>query len=203
MKNKKTSARDMKAVEIEKKLKEAVKGREIPILVLDPRWHNLFPKGNIPPRVMQLEEQVNTLMKEQGKLVNEIKHLKKTKKRLMDGIVSSIGHSSERKSENSKRLILEMNAQIDEKSAKVMELPYKIKEKNEELLLAGMTICVQRLTRMEDEKDSVEAELKKYKELLIQKQSEKKNVDKRIDDIYYYMHDVLGASAMDMFDRER
>ena len=54
-------------------VRSALKGREIPILVLDARWHTLFPKGEKPEDIVQLEEQLNEHLKNQGRLVNEIK----------------------------------------------------------------------------------------------------------------------------------
>ena len=62
-------------------LQQLVHGKKLPILVLDERWHKLFPGGNKPEEVKSLEKKCNELLKEQGKLVNEIKELRKGKKK--------------------------------------------------------------------------------------------------------------------------
>ena len=61
-------------------ISQILKGKKVPILVLDQRWHKLFPDGVKPNEIVSIEQKVNELLKEQGKLVNEIKDLKKAKK---------------------------------------------------------------------------------------------------------------------------
>ena len=71
-------------------LQQLVHGKKLPILVLDERWYKLFPGGVKPEEVKTLEKKCNELLKEQGKLVNEIKDLRRGKKKLMDAIVSGM-----------------------------------------------------------------------------------------------------------------
>ena len=54
-------------------IKNALKGRSVPILVLDTRWHKLFPAGQKPADIARQEEVLNDLLKRQGFLVNDIK----------------------------------------------------------------------------------------------------------------------------------
>ena len=82
-------------LEFETLVREALKGKKVPILVLDRRWHTLFPQGEKPAEIIQLEEKLNELLKRQGYLVNDIKDLKKTKKKLMEGIVAGMNDRSE------------------------------------------------------------------------------------------------------------
>ena len=70
----------------------------------------MFPQGEKPADIEALEERLNDLLKKQGRLVNEIKDLKKAKKKLMDSIVAGMEGSSardNRKKENQQRLLLE------------------------------------------------------------------------------------------------
>ena len=57
--------------EFETEVREALKGKKVPILVLDSRWHTLFPKGEKPTEIQNLEDRVNELLKRQGFLVND------------------------------------------------------------------------------------------------------------------------------------
>ena len=47
-------------------LQQLVHGKKLPILVLDERWHKLFPGGVKPEEVKALEKRCNELLKEQG-----------------------------------------------------------------------------------------------------------------------------------------
>ena len=55
-------------LEFETLVREALKGKKVPILVLDRRWHTLFPQGEKPAEIIQLEEKLNELLKRQGYL---------------------------------------------------------------------------------------------------------------------------------------
>ena len=91
-------------------LQQLVHGKKLPILVLDERWYKLFPGGVKPEEVKTLEKKCNELLKEQGKLVNEIKDLRRGKKKLMDAIVSGMNEAeNDRKKEKQKKLLIETN----------------------------------------------------------------------------------------------
>ena len=67
--------------------KPALNGRKIPVLTLDNKWHQLFTKAEPDRELKRLENELNTLLKKQGKANTEIKELKKLKNRLMGEIV--------------------------------------------------------------------------------------------------------------------
>ena len=68
--------------------REALVGKKIPILTLDNQWHKLFTQTGDNAEIHRLEEQVNDLLKRQGKLNTEIKSLNVYKKQIMNEIVS-------------------------------------------------------------------------------------------------------------------
>ena len=47
-------------------VRKALRGKQVPILVLDTRWHTLFPKGEKPADVEALEDELNALLRRQG-----------------------------------------------------------------------------------------------------------------------------------------
>ena len=127
-------------------ISQILKGKKVPILVLDQRWHKLFPDGVKPNEIVSIEQKVNELLKEQGKLVNEIKDLKKAKKKLLDAIVSGMSDAgNDKKKDKQQKLLLETKERIEKQSDRLMELPYEIKKANEELLVAGMAYCYDEL----------------------------------------------------------
>lgn len=190
--------------------KKAFENKKIPILTLDERWHQLFPEYEKTPHIKELEKKLNNLMKQQGKEISEIKEMKKLKKKLMDEIVNNMdaanieGNSLKiRKQEKSQKLIKEINDKIVKYEEELIELPYQIKKANEKLMIESMKICYQRLKNNEEQiaKNSewvakVREELKKR--ILIKQDLEMKN-----SSIYTYMHDLLGAEAIQIFDNEQ
>ena len=61
--------------------KPALAGKKIPILTLDNKWHKLFTQKKPDKKLRRLEEELNELLKKQGKLTSEIKDIKKLKKK--------------------------------------------------------------------------------------------------------------------------
>ena len=58
---------------------EAVKKKYVPLLTLDPRWHQLFPDHMKTKRMIQLEKKLNKLIKKQGQTNNDLKDYEKTR----------------------------------------------------------------------------------------------------------------------------
>ena len=68
--------------------REALVGKKIPILTLDNQWHKLFTQAGENEEIQRLEEELNEVLKRQGKLNTELKSLAAFKKKLMQEIVS-------------------------------------------------------------------------------------------------------------------
>ena len=97
--------------------KKALEGKRIPILTLDNKWYRLFNMMEPDKELKKLEDNLNSLLKLQGKLNTESKGVKKIKKNLMDEIVQLMecnDSASEKKIEENKRLIEECNEKLDE-----------------------------------------------------------------------------------------
>lgn len=189
--------------------KPALSGRKIPVLTLDNKWHQLFTKAEPDRELKRLENELNTLLKKQGKANTEIKELKKLKNRLMGEIVHLADEATggkdknaEKKLEENTKLINECNEKTQEYEDQLMELPREIDRVNKELMIKTMEICYDTLKRNKEEIDEtskwisfVRMELKKR---LIRKQEQ----EQMNQDIYTYMHNVFGPDVIDMFDLE-
>lgn len=192
----------MKNENIEDSLKELLRGQQIPILILDTRWHALFPPEKKTSTIKGLEERLGDLLKEQGKLVNEIKDLKYAKKKLLDSLVSNMGENSEKKSQKSTNLIMEMNERIEKHTARIMELPFLIKEANNRLLVTGIKICYQRLSAEKEELELLEEEINAMRQILKSKVAYKVQKEEEREYIYSTMHDMLGPVVIEVFDND-
>lgn len=199
----------MKKKEQEPDYKSYVEKKKIPIIILDPQWHELFPNDAKSSAIKQYEKKLNELLKEQGKLVNDIKDLKKLKMKLMNQIVANMGDGSDdsdnrkkgKKQEISQKMILDINEQLEDKNDALIDLPYKIRDVNEQLvieclkywytLLKDNTSDIHKL-----EKWIIMAREELKRKLLIKQEKEEIN-----EKVYSYMHNLLGHDVINKFDQ--
>lgn len=185
----------------ENDFKNAIEGKKLPILTLDNKWHRLFTQIEEDSEISALEKELNDLLKEQGKVNTKTKDLKKLKTKLMDEIVSMMNEDdSNDKIEENRRMIEECNQKIDELQDENMDLPKAISDANKKLMLATMAVCYEDISESTKEIneigewiDSMRVELKKN---VIRKQEKQK----RIQDLYSYMHDIFGSDVIEIFD---
>ncbi|MBH1942225.1 hypothetical protein I5677_15095 [Mobilitalea sibirica] len=186
-----------------------VKNKKIPILTLDSRWHEVFPNEAKNAKIRELEQRVNTLLKKQGKLVNDIKDMKKLKSSLLKDIVVNmdigkdlLGKAKEKKLDKNKQFIKELNDKIEKAMDELSEIPYQIKEVNEELMVESMAVCYERLNHNKTELTKVAEWITKIREELKEKILLKQDLEEKNNLIYTNMHNLLGAEVMEIFDQE-
>lgn len=184
-----------------------VKDRKLPILILDARWHELFSEDQKTPSMKELERKLNNLLKQQGKLVNDIKDMKTLKNNLLKEIMENmeIGSSDkakEKKLEKNKQFINELNEKIDLAMDELSEIPYRIKEVNEELMAESVDIFYDRLEINKEELMNVADWIAQMREELKRKILIKQDLETKNTMIYTYMHDILGAELMELFDKQ-
>ena len=115
--------------------KGALYDKKVPILVLDQKWHRLFAIHGKSEEIKQFEEELNGLLARQGQANQDIKDLKKVKNNLMESIVANMDGKNEenqdpvlqKKMEENKRLINEVNEKIEACEDELLELPKQIK----------------------------------------------------------------------------
>ena len=185
---------------------QALKGKRIPILTLDNKWYKLLTE-EARAEVAGLEEELNALLKRQGKLNNDVKNIKRLKKKLMGEIVSLVDEAEQegkedapQKIEQNKKLVEDCNQRLEGYQDELLELPREIEQANFKLMLATMDYCydamqengadIQEIAQWVTE---VRIELKKR---LIRKQE----MEQRNNAISSYMHDVFGAEVIEIFD---
>lgn len=190
----------MRKENLEDSLTQKLKQRQVPVLILDTRWHALFPQERKPAVIRKKEEELNNLLKEQGKLVNECKDLKRVKKKLMDDVVANMGNMTEKQSSDNSRLIQETGERLEQDSRRLMEIPFQIKRTNQELLLLGMKICYERMSGRREELEALEQEVNAMREILKSKVAYKTQLEEEIDKTYNFIHNLLGPEVVELFD---
>ena len=185
----------------------ALEGKKIPILTLDHRWHQLFTQKNPSPSMKRLEEELNNLMKKQGKLTDESAKLRKIKSNLMDEIVSIVDTMKDetdkernKKLEKNKKLINECNVKLDAYENELYRLPKDMNKLNYELMLETMEICYGDILANNKDISDIATWIDKARAELKDKIVEKQQREQRNQELYAYMHNIFGADVIDIFD---
>jgi len=196
-----------KKIKIKADFSEALKGKKLPIISLDERWHTLFPESNKPTYIKEQEKNLNKLMKQQGKIISNMKDMKKVKNHLMDEIVANMDaqtsnqrNMKEKRLDKSQKLIKEINSKLKVDEDELAEIPYKIKESNEKLVIESMNICYKRLKTNSQEIKELEDSILKMREELKKRILLKQDLEETNTLIYSYMHDLLGSDVLETLD---
>jgi hypothetical protein len=192
----------------EQEFRAALKGKKIPILVLDQKWHRLFAIHGKPDVVQNLEVEINSMIAREGKLNNEQKELKKLKNQLMDSIVKNMDGTTgeagnafrEKKLDEDKRLIDEVNAKIEANEDELLELPGKIREANEQLMLESMDYFYEKLRINSEEAKEIEDWITQVRIDLKKNIIRKQNREINNKEMYAYLHDIFGPDVLNLFD---
>ena len=192
----------------EDKYRNALDGKNIPLLSLDNKWHQLFTQAESNPKIRRLEEQLNSLIKRQGKLNTEKKDIKKLKRKLMDQIMVTVDELdqgvnqeiNDKKIDADKRLVKECNSKLAAYEKELTQLPKQIEEVNEQLMLATMEICYKKIKENTEQIDAltewIEATRIELKKNVVRKQDR----ETQNRQLYAYMHDIFGADVLEIFD---
>lgn len=183
--------------------KKALEGKKIPILTIDNKWYRLFSMMEPDKELKQLEENLNTFLKLQGKLNTESKSIKKIKKNLMDEIVQLMERddsASIKKIEENKRLIEECNKKLEDYQDQLLDIPREINQANYALMVKTMEMCYEILKVNEKEIDEIgewitQTRIELKKNIVRKQEKEFKNYE-----LYSFMHDIFGADVVSIFD---
>lgn len=192
----------------EESFRKALDDKQIPLLVLDSKWHRLFAIHGKTDLILRLERELNGLLAEQGKWNQELKDLRKLKAKLMEGIVRNMDGANEdmadslksRKLEENRRLIEEVNEKIEALADRLLESPHLIKEKNEELMLASMEYCYEKMRVNTREAEDIAEWIRQVRIELKKNIIRKQNCEINSREIYAFMHDIFGPQIIDIFD---
>jgi hypothetical protein len=184
--------------------REALIGKKIPILTLDNQWHKLFTQTGDNEQLHVLEDNLNELLKRQGKINTEIKSLSVYKKKLMQEIVEIMelpdSDAKEKKMSENKRLIEETNQKIDDYNDELLDIPKEIDDANFELMLATMHICYDKIQKNVANIDEINNWISEFRVKLKKQIIKKQQMEIWNDELYSYMHAIFGPDVIGVFD---
>lgn len=194
----------------EEEFEHALIGRKIPILTLDNKWYQLFTKSEFTAEIKDMESELNSLIKRQGKISDENREIKKLKNKLMDDIVvladelvrDPSSKRLEKKQEECKRLLAECNEKLDANEEEMIELPRQISKLNRKLMIETMEVCYRKLQKDTDELNKIEEWIGGIRRELKKKIIRKQEKEAKIHRFYSYMHDIFGADVIELFDMQ-
>ncbi len=187
----------------ERVYRPALAGKKVPILTLDGKWYQLFRNVGMTAEISQKADELNALLRRQGKINTESRQIKAIKKKLLDEMVPlSAQNNSDAaaKLQEHKKLIDDCNTKLEGYQDEMLDLPEQITEVNIDLMLLTMDSCYDLL------KDN-NADIKRYQDMIKKMRIElKKDIIKKQDkeimnrEMYSYMHDIFGAEVINLFD---
>ena len=188
--------------------RKALEHKKLPLLVLDQKWHRLFAIHGKTDEIRNAETELNNLLARQGKLNSDLKDYKKVKNQLMDEIVQNMegsdGNASDKEKvrDKDKRMIDELNERIDAAEAELLELPQKMKQVNENLMILSMEYFYAKIKINTQESKGIEEWINQVRIDLKKNIIKKQNRDINNREIYAYLHDICGPQVLDLFDVE-
>ena len=187
----------------EKVYRPALAVKIVPLLTLDGKWYQLFRNVGMTAEISQKADELNALLRRQGKINTESRQIKAIKKKLLDEMVPlSAQNNSDAaaKLQEHKKLIDDCNTKLEGYQDEMLDLPEQITEVNIDLMLLTMDSCYDLL------KDN-NADIKRYQDMIKKMRIElKKDIIKKQDkeimnrEMYSYMHDIFGAEVINLFD---
>lgn len=186
----------------------ALEGKSIPVLTLDNKWHRLFTQDKVYPQIKKGEEELNSLLKRQGKLTNDVKEVRKLKKLLVDEIVGLKEESeqgskgAQKKLEDHTRLITECNEKLAAYQDELLDIPALINKVNYELMLSTMEICYEQIRSNTAEIAEIAEWIAGIRRELKIKIIRKQEKELSNNNLYQYMHQVFGGEVIEIFDMQ-
>lgn len=195
----------------DKDFRESLRGKTIPVLTLDNRWHQVFDKLDATGEVSKLESKLNDLLKEQGKYNTTYRDVKKLKAKLMKEIIPLANElnadpenkKTEKKLNETKRLIEDCSEKIEDLEDVLHELPSKIQETNLNLMITTMEICYDVIEKNQKDIKEISAWIDMVRVQLKKNLIRKQEREESNKEIYAYMHDIFGAQVMELFDLKK
>lgn len=182
----------------------ALRGKQIPLLILDQKWHNLFSDTGKPKTIVKLEKKAREYLRRQSRLNQDIKELKGLKEKLMKNIMANmdeIGQEQEsKKLLEDRRLISEINEKLYLAFAELEKLPEELNAVNESLMIETMEYCYEKMRTNESDIEFIRKWLEQIREEVKEKAVRKQMVEDKNREIYSYMHDIFGANIIEIFD---
>jgi chromosome segregation ATPase len=189
--------------------KKILRKNDISLLIVDERWNALFKKEEKTAKIIQYEEKLRDLLKEQARLTTEEQDILRIKKVCMDKIIKLTDEAYEK---NNPAALKEMQHchdeinRINERLVVIQQalenIPDQIKETNLYLLEATVDKVYTKIKTGQKKINELEEKIETMKAELKQCINEKEELSELVTNAYSYFHDLLGAEELERLDKE-
>ncbi len=194
--------------ELEEKIIHSLQSKNVPLLILDEKWLEIFPEHLQNITIRGMVSELNALLKKQGKQNDDIKGLRRYKSQMMQEIVqymgadeTAVGRLKQRKLDKNQKKILELNEQLKETEDSLSDMPYRIRQANAQLMLESTRVCYDRFRVNKGKMQELEDEISSLREKLRLRVLEKQEREMQDEKMYAYLHSLLGVQLMEELDR--
>ena len=195
--------------ELEEEILHSLQNKNVPLLILDEKWLEIFPEHLQNDAIRKGVTELNNLLKQQSRQLEEIKGIKRYKSQMMQEIVdnmgadeTAVGRLKQKKMDKSQRKILELNEQLKQTEDSLSDLPYQIRQANAELMLESTHVCHGRFRVNKERMQELDMQIRELKEELKMRILEKQEREMQDGKMYSYLHSLLGAKLMEELDRK-
>ena len=180
--------------------------QKMPIITLDHSWHQLVAEIKTP-KIESLEKELNRLLKEQGKLNTDYMDYTKMKKEMLDTILELTHAAFDLKSEeavskieNQQKMILKINENLETIEPRLDTVKEEIEQTNTTLVEESVNLCYNNINHYKRKSNELDEEIQTIRRILMEKTEEKKACDKKAEQLYRYLHQLVGPGFIEELD---
>lgn len=183
-----------------------VRINKLPILILDETFNYVF-KNNKTERMVEIEEELKDLLKEQGRLNEQCGKLEKSKKIRLSKILNLSGELDEK---NSSSTVEEMgknqntveiiNNELENMKNRLAELPEIIDAKNYELFSEAVRVSYNDVSKVSSKIKKLEPEVEKLRAKLKEKTDIKDVLDDEYKEKSLFLRKFIGHEGIQILD---
>ena len=187
--------------------KMVLRKNDIKLLIVDERWNALFEKYPKTSEIIEIEENLKELLKEQSRLAGEQKNIVAEKRKCMKTIIKLTENAYDENNEAAleamgqcQSQITDINVRLKEIENELEQLPEKITNANLALLEEAAYQIYFKMKGSHERVKQLEQEINLLKAKLRENITEKQALSEQVDDAYTYLHDLVGKEALEALD---
>ncbi len=180
---------------------------DISILIFDERWNGLFKNIVKTAKLIDCENKIKELLKEQSRLTSEAKEIAIKKKEYMDGIIRLTTEAFDNNNEEARlkmqeceKLIVSINKRIKEIEERILDVPKEIRQANLELLEQTVKVVYFSIRENHQKVTALDKEIAETRDHLKKLIDERGLLAQDDTDTYSYFHDLLGKDELQKLD---
>lgn len=186
---------------------DIIKRNKIGIVIFDKNWKKLF-LDNMSRSMKKKVQTLDELCKNKLNAEDSLKMCKKQKKQILKMIlelsdnINNKNNGSLLKLENLKEKIVYINDKIDEYEFQLEILPKEIRKLNREILEESTHIAYKSIEEESKRIEEITKEMNKLRQILGGLRDEKISLEESVNDVYEYIHNTLGHSIVNKYDKQ-